>query len=474
MKHPTPHNHTAKRDVLCIFLLLMLGIALGGGAAGVASASPNFKQQATSQDPKSKVQNPTSGGMGMPTSGYVTTLFAEPISYENSGYYYDGDNQLQFASYVFHHGIDVSGGCTAGVYPVYAATEGTVAVAQYISDGYGTQVVIDNGYNVGGNGKYTYTFYSHMGSRTTGTRYLMVSPGQYVQAGQLVGYQGNDGSAFGSCGPDGGTHLDWEIRLSSTALTYGTSMRYNGTAASPNYYTFQQVSYSDLYPNTRVDSGPFGGAQPTTPPQPTNTPRPAATRVPPTQAPPTPLPTQTPGPCGMSFPDVQDSYWAYPYISYLYCRNVVGGFGDGAFHPTAGTTRGQFTKMLVLGSGWNLYNPYFASFSDVPSGSTFYQYIETAHLRDVISGYEDGTFRPNNSINRAQTAKMIVLAKGWQPSSSGSSRFSDVPSGYWAYGYIETAYNKGIIGGYPDGTFHPEVEVNRAQLSKMLSLAMGQ
>ncbi len=175
----------------------------------------------------------------------------------------------------------------------------------------------------------------------------------------------------------------------------------------------------------------------------------------------------------MSFTDVQNTYWAYSYITYLYCRNAVSGFGDGSFRPTAGTTRGQFTKMLVLGFGWNLYNPYFASFNDVPGDSPYYQYIETAHLRDVISGYGDGTFRPNSLINRAQTAKMIVLAKGWRPSPPGDSRFSDVPSAYWAYGYIDTAYNKGIINGYTDGTFHPDIEVNRAQLSKMLSLAVA-
>lgn len=416
--------------------------------------------------------------MSMPSGGYLTTLYAEPISYENSGYYYDQNNQLQSSNSTFHHGIDVSGGCVSGVYPVYAATAGTVAVAQYINDGYGTQVVVDNGYNVGGNGKYTYTFYSHMGSRTTGARYLMVSPGQYVQAGGLVGYQGNDGSAFGSCGPDGGTHVDWEIRLSSSPLAYGTGMRYNGTAASPNFYTFQQVSYSDAYPLSSVTSGPFSiNPQLTAPPQatstspPASTPRPTATALLPTQTP--PPPTQTPGPCGMSFTDVQDTYWGYPYITYLYCRNAISGFSDGTFRPTAGTSRGQFTKMLVLGFGWNLYNPYFASFSDVPIGSPFYQYVETAHLRDIISGYSDGAFRPNSLISRAQTAKMIVLAKGWSPSPPGNSRFSDVPATHWAYGYIDAAYNRGIINGYPDGTFHPDVEVNRAQLSKMLSLAVA-
>src|SRR5947209_2749341 len=91
---------------------------------------------------------PVTGGMGVATTGYVTTLFLEPITYENADYYYDQNNQLQYSGYIFHHGIDVSGGCYVGQYPIYAATSGVVAFAQYINDGYGTQVAIDHGWNV--------------------------------------------------------------------------------------------------------------------------------------------------------------------------------------------------------------------------------------------------------------------------------------------------------------------------------------
>lgn len=432
-----------------VVCLLLLGAVSGWLAASVEAAP----KPPTSKSPAS----PQSGGMGMPTTGWVTTLYVEPITYESSGYYYDQDNALQYAAYTFHHGIDVSGGCVAGEYPVYAALAGTVALAQYISDGYGTQVAIDHGYNVGGNGMYTYTFYAHMGSRTSGASYLAVSPGQHVDAGQLLGYQGNDGSAFGSCGPDPGTHLDWEIRVSTSPLDYKTTMRYGATAASPNFYTFQQVSYSDPSPLAQVSSGPFSSGPPPPPPSPTSTPVP---------------PTPVPGPCGMAFYDVQSDNWAYEHIGYLFCRGIISGYGDGNFRPNSNTTRGQFTKMLVLGMGWNLYNPYFATFTDVDPGSPYYQYIETAHLRDVIGGYSDGTFRPNTPITRAQTAKMLVTAKGWQPTSPGLEHFWDVPNTSWAYGYIETAYTKGVISGYSSGFFKPELEVTRAQLSKMLTLAM--
>ncbi|MDQ5826225.1 MAG: S-layer homology domain-containing protein [Chloroflexota bacterium] len=448
--HIAPRTWQALRFAMSVVCLVLLGVASGLLAAGIVEAAP---KPPASKGPAA----PQTGGLGMPTTGWVTTLFVEPITYESSGYYYDQDHALQYAAYTFHHGIDVSGGCVAGQYPVYAAAAGTVALAQFINDGYGTQVAIDHGYNVGGNGMYTYTFYAHMGNSDTGAMYLAVSPGQSVQAGQLLGYQGNDGASFGSCDPDPGTHLDWEIRISTTALEYGTMMRYGATAASPNFYTFKQVSYSDSSPLSQVSAGPFSGSQP----QPTNTPVPAPTAAPP-----------PPGPCGMAFYDVPGDYWAYDHIAHLFCRGIISGYGDGHFRPNNNTTRGQFTKMLVLGMGWNLYNPYFASFTDVDPGSPYYQYIETAHLRDVISGYSDGTFRSNTPITRAQTAKMLVVAKGWQPTAPGMEHFWDVPNTSWAYGYIETAYSKGVISGYSSGFFKPDLEVTRAQLSKMLTLTM--
>jgi len=403
---------------------------------------------------------PTSGGLGIATSGWITTLFVEPITYQTSGNYYNQTNQLSSVGYTFHHGVDISGGCTVGIYPVYAAASGTVAFAQYISDGYGSQVAIDHGFNVGGNGRYTYTFYSHMGNRNTGARYIMVSPGQHVEAGDIVGYQGNDGSTYGSCQPDPGTHLDWEIRVSNSPLAYNTTMRYSATAASQDFYTFQQLTYDDPAPVDRVTAGPFGGAATSTPTStPTNTPAP-------------PQPTWTPGPCGMRFTDVSDTFWAYPYISYLYCRGIIGGYPDGTFRPANPLTRGQFSKMVVLGHDWTLYNPYFPSFTDVPSSDTFYQYIETAHLRDVVGGYQDGTFRPGNSVTRGQATKMLVIAHGWALIDPATPSFPDVPRGHWSYKYVETAFSRGVVSARNDGLFGPDEVIVRAELCKMLALTM--
>ncbi len=128
--------------------------------------------------------------------------------------------------------------------------------------------------------------------------------------------------------------------------------------------------------------------------------------------------------------------------------------------------------MLVLGMGWNLYNPIYPSFNDVAPDSTYYQYIETAHLRGVLGGYTDGTFRPNNPITRAQAAKMLVSARGWGESFPPFPTFDDVPSDHWSYGFVEAAASRAVIGGYTDGTFRPNNPLTRAQLSKILALTL--
>ncbi len=216
---------------------------------------------------------------------------------------------------------------------------------------------------------------------------------------------------------------------------------------------------------------------PTAPPNRTSTPTLVPTSIAPSTATPTPTQTGTPaaswtpGPCGMRFSDLPDTHWAYSYVSYLYCQGALGGYDDSTFRPDEGSTRAQFTKLLVLGLGWVPYAPAPPTFSDVEPGSTFYAFVEAAYQHGVIGGYPDGTFRPGNPLSRVQAAKMLVLGRSWPLLTPLVPAFPDVPPDHWAYSYVETALSHGIIVGFPDGTFGPERDVNRAQLAKMVALA---
>jgi hypothetical protein len=189
---------------------------------------------------------------------------------------------------------------------------------------------------------------------------------------------------------------------------------------------------------------------------------------------------------GQSFMDVFLSDYYYMPVEYFACRGVVSGYdnhnGTFSFRPSGSTTRGQFAKMLTLAMDWPLLDPATPTFRDVPAGSVFYQYIETAAAHGVISGYRCGTtcleFRPDAGITRGQLAKIVALAKGWPLLDPATPRFSDVPPESVFYPYIETVAAKGVVSGYDCGPacleFRPGNTTTRGQLSKVLYFAVTQ
>lgn len=188
-----------------------------------------------------------------------------------------------------------------------------------------------------------------------------------------------------------------------------------------------------------------------------------------------PVPTYTPTPptCEITFSDVSPSDYFYEAVRYLYCMGAISGYNDGTFRPYNLTTRGQLTKIVVLAEGWPIDTSGGPHFSDVPVDFTFYDYIETAYNHAIISGYQDGTFRPDNNVTRAQLCKVIVNAQGWPIDTGGGPHFSDVAESHPFYSFIETAYNHVIITGYQDGTFRPDNNATRGQISKIVYEAIA-
>ena len=177
-------------------------------------------------------------------------------------------------------------------------------------------------------------------------------------------------------------------------------------------------------------------------------------------------------PCALQFSDVQLTDYFYTAVQYLACRGIIGGYNNGTFRPYNQTTRAQLAKIVVGGEDWLPVTPATAHFSDVPVGSTFYAFVETALAHGIISGYSDGTFRPGNPVTRGQLSKIIVGAQGWAVNLTGAPHFNDVAADNIFYPAIETAYNHGIISGYSDGTFRPANPATRGQIAKIVYLAL--
>lgn len=106
---------------------------------------------------------------------------------------------------------------------------------------------------------------------------------------------------------------------------------------------------------------------------------------------------------------------------------------------------------------------------------SWYRYSESvAFLRErgAVGGHPDGTFRPKDPVNRAELLKMLFLARGSNAPVAGEC-FPDVATDAWFAPYVCAAVRRNIVRGYPDGTFRPEQTVNMAEAMKMLLLAYG-
>lgn len=121
----------------------------------------------------------------------------------------------------------------------------------------------------------------------------------------------------------------------------------------------------------------------------------------------------------------------------------------------------------------------FAAEASVPSDvkDTIYEdSVKTLVSKGVITGYSDGTFRPENTISRAEACVIVVKSMGPTDEAlikAGGTGFPDLKDFDWAEKYIEYAATKGVISGYPDGNFRPENFVTYNEMATMLVLALG-
>jgi len=172
------------------------------------------------------------------------------------------------------------------------------------------------------------------------------------------------------------------------------------------------------------------------------------------------------------FRDVQQGSWDDGPVQYLASLGVISGYPDGTFRPDQLVTRAQFAKILVGAMGWQIVSPQSGHFRDVTPGSWAYGYIETAVAHGVISGYPDGTFRPVAYVTRAELAKMVSVARSWFMDSPYDGSFTDASPGDWFYQYAMMMHSAGVMDGYSDGTFRPNAPATRAQVAKITSLSL--
>lgn len=112
------------------------------------------------------------------------------------------------------------------------------------------------------------------------------------------------------------------------------------------------------------------------------------------------------------------------------------------------------------------------AFKDVPAGYWAKSYIEALASQNIIAGFPDGNFKPNDPVTRAQFA--TIINKALTPAAKRAAiEFKDVKSNFWAYAAIQSAYKGQFVSGYPDGTFKPQQQIPRVQALVALANGLG-
>ena len=143
----------------------------------------------------------------------------------------------------------------------------------------------------------------------------------------------------------------------------------------------------------------------------------------------------------------------------------ISGYPDGTVGPDKTITRAEAATMF-----YNLLadkNGDAKAFTDVPANQWYAKAVMTLAGKGVISGYPDGTFKPNAPITRAE---FVTMAMNFANADKGTvCSFPDVPQNMWYYGAIAGATQNGWISGYPDGTFGPDRYITRAEVTSVIN-----
>lgn len=175
------------------------------------------------------------------------------------------------------------------------------------------------------------------------------------------------------------------------------------------------------------------------------------------------------------FSDVNSGDWYYDYVETLVFEGIVDGDKIN-FDPSANVTRDVAAKVVLMAAGYSeddLLTPEKPFFKDVPKSAWSYSYIETARSLGFVSGYSHDTYAPGAEVSRAEFAAMIMRTFELEKKTSKELYFFDVKSTDWFYEPVVVAYQWSIINGYKDGFFKPLNSINRAEMAKMIVLAMS-
>ncbi len=167
------------------------------------------------------------------------------------------------------------------------------------------------------------------------------------------------------------------------------------------------------------------------------------------------------------FVDLPPNHSAYPAVQYLVEKNIIKGYDNNVFLPDRGLTRAEALKIILLSANKPIANfTQSTNFTDLPTDHWAYPFVSYGVENNIVKGYEDNTFRPDQSITRAEGIKILFSAFSMAPDANPGQVYSDVPPDQWFYPYASTLMKKKL---WQDDSplFEPNRVMSRQDIAKL-------
>ncbi|MFC1616167.1 S-layer homology domain-containing protein [Patescibacteria group bacterium] len=167
-----------------------------------------------------------------------------------------------------------------------------------------------------------------------------------------------------------------------------------------------------------------------------------------------------------AFIDVNESHPYFAAIEFLYANDIINGYQDGTFKPDRPVNRAEFLKLIIETSNINITESTVTPFPDVDHESWYGPYLIEAFHNGWIEGYPDGTFRPENTINRAESIKILGEVQDWNTEGYQQDPFFDVRLSDWFGPYIAYAKDSNFLE--ETDYYQPDELMTRGKMSEIL------
>ncbi|MDP4182107.1 MAG: S-layer homology domain-containing protein, partial [Bacillota bacterium] len=188
---------------------------------------------------------------------------------------------------------------------------------------------------------------------------------------------------------------------------------------------------------------------------------------------PSPTPDTTPGQGETTNPPVAEPTPEIPSAGEVgKFKAYMRGYSDNTFRPEQSLTRAEMAVIIANLDGVSKGNLETTEFKDVPKNHWAAWAISYVLKKGYFKGYEDNTYRPNKYITRAELSTVLCKYLNLQADVKNDNKFTDI-NNHWAKGFINKLISKGYIKGYPDGTFKPDSNIKRSECVSLINRMMG-